>query len=50
MPVRAAAARALETYFDAKWAAGAPYPRHARESLADYWRYRVRSAAALAPC
>ncbi len=24
-PSRAAAARALETYFDAKWAAGAPY-------------------------
>ncbi len=49
MPARAAAARALESYFDSKWAAGAAYARHARESRADYWQYRFKSAAALAP-
>ena len=48
MPLRAAAARALETHFSAKWAAGAAYPRYAVESPADYWRYRFMEAAALA--
>jgi hypothetical protein len=48
LPLRAAAARALETHFDAKWAAGGAYPRYAVESQADYWQYRFTQAAALA--
>jgi hypothetical protein len=48
LPERAAAARALESHFDAKWAAGDAYPRYADESPADYWRYRVTETAALA--
>ena len=48
LPERAAAARALETHFAAKWAAGAAYPRYAVESQTDYWEYRFTEAAALA--
>jgi len=48
LPERAGAARALETYFAAKWAAGAAYPRYAVDSTADYWQYRLKQAAALA--
>jgi hypothetical protein len=48
LPERAAAARALETHFAARWAAGAAYARYAVESRADYWRYRLTEAAALA--
>jgi hypothetical protein len=48
LPERAAAARALETHFAAKWAAAAAYPRYAVESRADYWQYRFTEAAALA--
>jgi hypothetical protein len=48
LPERAAAARALETHFAAKWAAGAAYPRYAVESQSEYWRYRFTEAAALA--
>ena len=49
LPARAVAARTLLAHFDGKWAAGAAYARHARESRADYWRYRVKEAAALKP-
>lgn len=49
LPVRAAAARALEAHFEGKWMAGAAYARHAQESSARYWQYRVTAAAALAP-
>jgi len=48
LPERAAAARALEAHFAAKWLAGAAYPRYAVESQADYWKYRLTAAAALA--
>jgi hypothetical protein len=48
LPERAAAARALEAHFAAKWAAGAAYPRYAVESPADYWQYRFLAAAQLA--
>jgi hypothetical protein len=48
LPARATAARALETYFDGKWDIGAAYAAYAAESAADYWRYRVKEAAALA--
>ena len=48
LPERAAAARALENHFDAKWAAGAAYSRYAVESQTDYWQYRFAAAAALA--
>src|SRR5580693_5702639 len=48
LPERAAAARALESHFAAKWAAGAAYPRYAVESQADYWQYRLMAAAPLA--
>jgi hypothetical protein len=49
LPARAEAARMLQAHFDGKWAAGTAYARHARESTADYWRYRFKEAAALAP-
>ena len=48
LPERAAAARALEAYFASAWASGAAYGAHAVESEADYWRYRLKEAAALA--
>ncbi len=47
LPERAAAARALQTHFAAKWAAGATYPLYAVESQADYWQYRFREAVGL---
>jgi hypothetical protein len=49
LPARAAAAETLAAHFEGKWAAGAAYTRHAQESRADYWQYRVKEAAALAP-
>lgn len=49
LPARAAAARTLQAHFDGEWHAAAPYERHAQESRADYWRYRLIAAAALAP-
>jgi cardiolipin synthase len=48
LPLHAAAARALESHFDATWGDGAAYARYAVESTADYWRYRFMSAAQLA--
>jgi hypothetical protein len=48
LPERAAAARALEAHFAAKWSAGAADPRYAVASQTDYWRYRFTEAAALA--
>jgi hypothetical protein len=48
LPERAAAGRALEAYFASAWASGAAYGVHAVESEADYWRYRLKEAAALA--
>jgi hypothetical protein len=48
LPERAAAARSLEAYFADTWASGAAYAAHAVESEADYWRYRIKEAAALA--
>lgn len=48
LPERATAARALEAYFAGKWTIGAAYGAHAVDSDADYWRYRVKEAAALA--
>jgi hypothetical protein len=48
LPERAAAARALESHFDATWAAGDAYSRYAIESPAAYWRYRLTETAALA--
>jgi hypothetical protein len=49
LPVRAAAAGTLAAHFEGKWAAAAAYARHAQESRADYWQYRFKEAAALAP-
>jgi len=48
LPERATAARALEAYFDGTWAIGAAYAAYAVDSEADYWRYRLKEAAALA--
>jgi hypothetical protein len=48
MPERATPARALEAYFAGTWANGAAYAAYAVESEADYWRYRLKEAAALA--
>jgi hypothetical protein len=48
LPERAPAARALAAYFAGKWGIGAPYRAYAVESDADYWRYRLKEAAALA--
>jgi hypothetical protein len=48
LPERAAAARAFEAYFAGTWAIGAAYAAYAVESEADYWRYRLKEAAALA--
>jgi hypothetical protein len=48
LPERAAAARSLEGYFADTWARGSAYAAHAVESEADYWRYRLKEAAALA--
>jgi hypothetical protein len=48
LPERAAAARALEDYFAGRWSSGAAYAAYAVESDADYWRYRLKEAAAIA--
>jgi hypothetical protein len=48
MPERATAARALRAYFAGTWASSAAYAAYAVESEADYWRYRLKEAAALA--
>jgi hypothetical protein len=47
LPASAAAARALDQWFAAAWAAGAS--RLAEDSRTAYWRYRLVQAAALAP-
>ncbi len=47
MPERATAARALQAYFAGTWASGSAYAAYAVESDADYWRYRLKEAAAL---
>ena len=48
LPARAAAAQALEDYFANRWSIGAAYAAYAVESEADYWRYRLKEAAAIA--
>jgi hypothetical protein len=48
MPERAAIARQVADYFDARWAAGASYAHFADESPGTYWRYRLLQATALA--
>jgi hypothetical protein len=49
LPASAAAARALDTWFAAAWAAAARDRQLAQESAAAYWHYRLMQATALAP-